>query len=184
MIRSAATILCLMLLAPSPMRGADGSDTRLEKSAFFAYVGREFIFTIEVVEPGAPILNFVSMSEREEKLLAKNIRLFLGNRYASVKLFSIEIDRNQPPLLVSSSRIHPRSSFGFRLEGSLEGVTELYEVEITLENEKFQLVPLSEFDFETLVRKVNRINLGSPDFRDDFRVLKLDLLGSRSSQRR
>ncbi|MEJ2109227.1 MAG: hypothetical protein P8Z37_04795 [Acidobacteriota bacterium] len=184
MIRFTVTILCLILLVPLPMWGSDESDHQLEKSAYFAYVGREYIFTIEVVEPGALILNFVSMSDREEKLLAKNIRLFLGNRYASVKLFSIEVDRHQPPLLVSSSRMHPRSSFGFRLEGSLEGVTELYEAEIKLENDKYQLVPLSKFDFETLVRKVNRINLGSPDFRDDFRVLNLELQGTRSSLRR
>jgi hypothetical protein len=80
--------------------------------------------------------------------------------------------------------MHPRSSFGFGLEGSFGKAEELYGAEIKLREEIFKLVPLSKFDFETLVLKVNRLNLRSPDFRDDFRVLDLKLMGQRSSQRR
>ena len=156
----------------------------LEKSAYFAYVDREFIFTVEVVRPGVPIFNFVSLVDREEKLQAKNIRLELGNRQAVVETFHIEAARNQQPLIVITRRMLPRSSFGFRLEGNFEKARELYGVEISLDKEQFKLAPLSKFDFETLVLKVNRLNLGSPDFADDFRVLKLDFLGSRSSRKR
>ena len=156
----------------------------LEKSAYFAYVDREFIFTVEVVRPGVPIFNFVSMVDREEKLQAKNIRLILGNRHVATDLFHIEAARNQQPLMVTTLRMHPRSSFGFRLEGNFDKAGELHGVEVKLDEETFKLDPLSKFDFETLVLKVNRLNLGSPDFADDFRVLKLDFLGSRSSRKR
>jgi hypothetical protein len=61
---------------------------------------------------------------------------------------------------------------------------ELYGVEIELGEEKFNLAPLCEADFEALVLKVNQLNLGSPDFRDDFRVLNLELIGQRSSPAR
>ena len=159
-------------------------DSPLEKSAYFAYVDREFIFTVEVVKPGVPILNFVSMVDREEKLQAKNVRLSLGNRQEVAEIFHIEANRNQQPFKVISLRIRPRSSFGFRLEGNFGKTKELYGVEITLDREKFKLEPLSEFDFETLVLKVNRLNLGSPDFAEDFRVLKLEFMGSRSTKRR
>jgi hypothetical protein len=152
-----------------------------EKSAYFAYVDPDYIFTIEVVSPGTPLLNFVSMTDREGNLQAKNITLSFGNRQAAVKLFSIEADRYQQPLTVYSLRMHPRSSFGFRLEGSFGKAEELYGAEIKLGEEKFKLVPLSKFDFETLVLKVNRLNLRSPDFRDDFRVLDLKLMGQKSS---
>ena len=43
----------------------------------------------------------------------------------------------------------------------------------------FFLAPLSSFDFENLALKVNRLNLGSPDLRDDWRVLKLEPIGTR-----
>ncbi len=156
----------------------------MEKSAYFAYVDREFIFTVEVVKPGIPLLNFVSMVNREEKLQAKNIRLFLGNRQAVVEIFHIEADRGQQPFKVVSLRMRPRSSFGFRLEGNFGEAEELYGAEINLDKENFKLIPLSKFEFETLVLKVNRLNLGSPDFTDDFRVLKLEFMGSRYSKRR
>jgi hypothetical protein len=176
-----AFLLCCHL--PAPGFSAEGVES-LEKSAYFAYVDRDYIFTIEVVSPGTPLFNFVSMTDREDNLQAKNITLSFGNRQAAVKMFSIEADRYQQPMRVSSLRMHARSSFGFRLEGSFGKTEELYGAEIKLGEEKFKLVPLSKFDFETLVLKVNRLNLGSPDFRDDFRVLDLKLMGQRSSQPR
>ena len=182
-------VLLYLMLLPLLVSGGLSAEeaeeeTPLERSAYFAYVDREFIFTVEVVKPGIPLLNFVSMVDREEKLLAKNIRLALGNRLTSTDVFHIEAGRNQQPLKVTTLRMRPRSSFGFRLEGGFGKTEELYGVEITLDKEKFKLAPLSRFDFETLVLKVNRLNLGSPDFADDFRVLRLDFLGSRSAPKR
>jgi hypothetical protein len=174
----------LLLLLPTASLEFAVADPEPEKSPYFAYVGREYIFTIEVVKPGTPLLNFVSVTDREENLAAKNVRLFLGNRQVPVKLFVVEADRYQQPLVISSVSVHPRSSFGFRLQGSFDDTTELYGVQIDLGGDIFKLAPLSKFAFETLVRKVDRLNLGSPDFRDDYRVLNLDLLGSRSSRRK
>jgi hypothetical protein len=124
------------------------------------------------------------MVDREERLRANNIRLALGNRQTTPDIFHIEAGPNQQPFKVTFLRIRPRSSFGFRLEGNFEKTEELHGVEINFENESFKLEPLSKFDFETLVLKVNRLNLGSPDFADDFRVLKLNSLGNRSTKRR
>jgi hypothetical protein len=183
-MRPVTTILIMTLLLPLSMYGADETDTALKKSAYFAFVGREFIFTIEVVKPGTPILNFVSITDRDENLQAKSIRLSFGNRQIAAELFSIETDRYQQPSLVPSLTMHPRSSFGFRLEGNFGKSIEISGAEIRLGEDTFKLAPLSKFDFETLVRKINRINLGSPDFRDDYRVLKLDYLGSRLSKSR
>ncbi|MBN2319262.1 MAG: hypothetical protein JXR49_09305 [Acidobacteria bacterium] len=177
-------LLYLMLLPLLAAGELPEEDPPLEKSAYFAYVDREFIFTVEVVKPGIPLLNFVSMVDREEILRAKDIRLALGNRQVVVETFNIETALKQPPLIVTTLRMHPRSSFGFRLEGNFGKAKELYGAEIKLDEERFKLEPLSKFNFETLVLKVNRLNLGSPDFSDDFRVLKLDFLGNRSSRRR
>jgi hypothetical protein len=178
----ALPVFLISLLSAAGVSSAE--EPGLEKSAYFAYVDREFIFTVEVVKPGAPLLNFVSLTDGEEKLTAKNIHLQIGNRQAVTSLFHVEADRYQQPLTVSSLRMHPRSSFGFRLEGNFGNIEELYGVDIDLGEEKFKLAPLSKFEFETLVLKINRLNLGSPDFRDDFRVLNLELIGLRSFSRR
>ena len=66
--------LLLQLIPANGMQEEAEEEQPLEKSAYFAYVDREFIFTVEVVKPGIPILNFVSMVDREEKLRPKNIR--------------------------------------------------------------------------------------------------------------
>jgi len=185
-MRFQAVLLSAMLLL-SPLKAVGvqtEEEPELEKSAYFAYVDREFVFTIEVVKPGIPLLNFVSMVDRKEKLEARNVRLSMGNRMAAVEIFHVEAGRNQQPFKVISMSINPRSSFGFRLEGNFGDATELYGAEITIGREKFKLVPLSKFDFETLVLKVNKLNLGSPDFSQDFRVLKLNFMGSRTTRRR
>jgi hypothetical protein len=155
----------------------------LEKSAFFAFVDRDFIFTIEVVQPGVPLLNFVSMTDRDAKLQAKNVRLTLENRKAAAKVFTVETGGVSQPIPMAILTIHPRSSFGVRLKGEFENVGEILGATIRLGSEDLKLAPLSSFDFEVLVAKVNQINLGSPDFSEDWRVLRLERFGERSPVR-
>ena len=171
-------------LAQVPSGTPNAEKQPLKKSAYFAFVDRDYIFTIEVVKPGIPILNFVSMTDQDVRLSAKNVRLTLGNRKAPVTLFAIESGEFQRPMVVTSMTIHPRSSFGFRLEGNFGRTEELYGVTIQLGTEDLILDPLLSFDFEGLVLKVNSLNLGSPDFSQDWRVLKLERLGSRVPARR
>lgn len=176
------SLLGLLPQAPAEMRPAEKQ--ALEKSAYFAFVDRDYIFTVEVVKPGIPLLNFVSMTEHEIRLSAKNVRLALGNRKAPVNLFAVEPGALQKAMVVPSMTIHPRSSFGVRLDGNFGNAEELYGVFIRLGAEDLQLAPLTSFEFESLVLKVNNINLGSPDFREDWQVLRLEVLGSRSPTRR
>lgn len=180
--RSAMGLCGITLLAcVTTVIGFSEEESAPEKSAYFAFVGRDYIFTIEVVKPGTPLLNFVSMTDQEKKLDAKNVLLFLGNRKVAAKLFFIDAGAGEQSIPVTSVRMHPRSSFGFRIQGSYGETSELHGAEIKIGEDTFKLAPLSEFDFETLVRKVNRINLESPDFRDDYRVLKLEYIGTQSS---
>jgi hypothetical protein len=181
MIRS-ILLFCLFVVpqtAPKLTRSSPVESGPLEKSAFFAFVDHDYIFTIEIVKPGVPLLNFVSMADEESKIYARDIRLDLGNRKASAKLLSVETGEFQHPMSVASLAIHARSSFGLRIDGAFGDAKELYGATIRVGDEDLQLVPLSSFDFESLVLRVNRLNLGSPDFTDDWRVLKLDVLGTR-----
>jgi hypothetical protein len=156
----------------------------LEKSPYFAFVDRDYIFTIEVVKPGVPLLNFVSMTEQDIRFYAKNVRLSLENRKEAVRFFVIETGDVRQPMKVASMTIHPRSSFGLRIEGDFSDALEFFGATIRLGSEDLELAPLTYFEFESLVLKVNRINLASPDFRDDWRVLRLERLGSRASIKR
>ena len=172
------------LLAQVPPEMPSAEKQPLEKSPYFAFVDRDYIFTVEVVKPGIPILNFVSMTEQDIRLSAKNVLIALGNRKAAVNLFAIEPGGFQRAMVVPSLTIHPRSSFGVRLDGNFGQAEELYGVTIKLGTEDLKLAPLTSFGFEGLVLKVNSLNLGSPDFRDDWRVLRMEVLGSRSPARR
>lgn len=179
MIQSSLFLAFLFLLqAPKP-----ASDAPIEKSAYLVYVDREYIFTIEMVRPGVPLFNFISMTNEENNLPAKNIRLTFENRKVVVKFFTIDTG-TRDPMSVFSTAVHPRSSFGFRLNGEFGDVRELFGATVQMGTDDFKLVPLKSFDFETLAAKINRINLGSPDFSDDWRVLQLELIGTRLRARR
>ncbi len=160
------------------------SSQPLEKSSCYAFADRDYIFTIEVVKPGVPLLNFVSMTDADISLPAKNVRLTLENRKVAAKLFAIEAGDFQQPMVVTSLTIHPRSSFGVRIEGDFGNAEQLYGATIRLGAEDLKLVPLTSMDFDNFVLKVDRLNLGSPDFSDDWRVLRLEPLGSRSPARK
>jgi len=151
-----------------------------DKSPYFAFVGRDYIFTVEVVEKEGILLNFVSMIDQDVLLPAKNIRFTLENRKVVAKLFSIETGISGQPMLLPSLTIHPRSSFGVEIEADCGEIKELHGVTIRVGDEDLKLAALDSFDFESLVLKVNRINLGSPDFSEDWQVLKLRTLGNRS----
>jgi hypothetical protein len=163
---------------PSP--AAPGESKPLDKSAYFAFVDREYIFTIEMVKPGVPLFNFISMTDEEQLLPAKEVRLTLENRKAPGKFFMVDTGDPKQPVIIPSVRLRPKSSFGVRLQGDFGEAREALGVTVRCGDEDFALVPLSGFDFENLALKVNRLNLGSPDLREDWRVLKLEVMGTRS----
>jgi hypothetical protein len=71
-----------------------------------------------------------------------------------------------------------------RLQGDFGGAKEINGAAVRLGDEDFKLAPLTSFEFENLVLKINRVNLDSPDFADDWHVLKLELIGSREKAKR
>jgi hypothetical protein len=167
------------LQADLPAQTKSGGAADPEKSAYFAFVDRDFIFTIEMVSPGVPLLNFVSMLDEEKVLSAKLVRLTLENRKASALTFLVDTGDPQEPVTIPSITMRPRSSFGVRIKGDFGSEKEVLGVTLRVGSEDFKLAPLTSLAFENLVIKVNRINLSSPDFRDDWQAVKLEVLGSR-----
>jgi hypothetical protein len=160
-----------------PQAGAAGD---LEKSAYFAFVDHDYIFTVEVVGPGIPLLNFVSMTDNAKVLAAKLVRVRLENRTVVPTIFLIDTGDPKEPITSASLTMKSRSSFGVRIQGDFGDAKELMGVTIRVGEEDFKLAPLTSLAFENLVLKVNRLNLGSPDFRDDWNLLKLEVIGTRS----
>src|SRR5512139_1302229 len=110
-----ALLLALFALfqAPAEPQTALKSRPRFpDKSQYFAFVDRTYVFTIEVEKPGVVLFNFVSMADSDVTLAAKNIRLALENRKVPGKLFAIETADPKQPMLLPSLTMHPRSSFG------------------------------------------------------------------------
>jgi hypothetical protein len=171
----------IMQVAPKPGSDSAGLERKSpETSSYFAFVDREYIFTVEIVKPGLPILNFISMSENESTLVAGQIRLAIENRPVPGKLFIIDTGDPKAPIMTPTIRIHARSSFGVTINGEFNEAKECSGVTLWMGLEAFTLAPLTGFDFENLALKVSRINLASPDFSDDWRALKLDSLGTRA----
>jgi hypothetical protein len=177
-------VLCLASLLQAPqsapagqVRGGPPGD--LEKSAYFAFVDRDYIFTVEIVDAGISILNFVSMADKPGVLAAKQIRLRLENRTVVTRFFLVDTGNPKEPVITPSVNMKPRSSFGLRIQADLGESRELSGVTLRVGDEDFRLAPLGSLAFENLALKVNRINLGSPDFRDDWNALKLETIGTR-----
>jgi len=168
----------------TPEQQKSGPAAPLEKSAYFAFVDRDFMFTVELVRAGVPLFNFVSMQDTEYPLSANQVRLTLDTRKVPARFFLVDTGNPKEPLIVASLKVRPRSSFGVRLQGDFESAKEIDGAAVRLGDEDFKLVPLTSFDFENLVLKINRLNLDSPDFTDDWRVLKLESKGSRETVKR
>jgi len=177
-------LLVCQAAAGAPPLQKPGPAAPLERSAYFAFVDRDFMFTVELVRPGVPLFNFVSMMDRAFLLNANQVRLTLDIRKVPARFFVVDTGNPKEPLIVPSLTVRSRSSFGVRLQGDYEGAKEIDGAAVRLGDEDFKLVPLTSFDFENLALKINRLNLDSPDFTDDWRVLKLESMGSRESAKR
>lgn len=178
-------LMCLALLNLVPQSGPlgqkqIGGQVISSKSAYFAFVDHDYIFTVEVIGPGIALLNFVSMAEDAKALSAKQVRLKLENRTIVIKSFLIDTGDPKQPLTTASLTMRPRSSFGARIQGDLGDTKELWGVTVRVGEEDLKLAPLTSLGFENLVLKVNRINLGSPNFRDDWQAVKLEVMGTRA----
>jgi hypothetical protein len=178
---SAAWLPLLLLAAVAAAAQSPAKAT--DRSAYFAFVDRQYVFTVEMVSPGVPILNFVYLDSEEHVLSAKQVRVALEDRRVAAKFFVVDTGNPKEPMIVPSVRMRPRSSFGVRLQGEFGGEKELLGVRVRVADQEFRLAPLSSLDFESLVVKVNRLNLDSPDINDDWRVLKLETLGERMPAR-
>jgi hypothetical protein len=160
----------------------------LEQSRCHVFIDYQFIWTLEVVSDyqgnSTPILNIVTIVDGQWDLRPNQIHLKEGNRREfEIERFSIDTgvgDGLQRKYL----KVLGESFIGIDLQGEFQQLDELTEVSIELGNDVFVLEPVDCLRFETIVHQVNQINYDSPDIRQDYDVLKIDVLGKREARRR
>ena len=83
------------------------------------------------------------------------------------------------PYLTNYLKVLGNSFIGIDLVGEFEDFRKLKEVQIELGKNLFTLSPVHPAAFESLAIKINQINVDSPDIREDYQVLGINMLGKK-----
>lgn len=167
------------IVSPAAAQAAGGSKCHV-------YVGYEFIWTFEIVN-GTPVVNVITFTEGEWMLRPEQIVIGTGDtrrRGARIRQFSIDTGVQGDPYNINFLRVHGNSFFGFDLLGDFSNYQNPAQVHIDLGNYRYTLQPIDCLDYEMLAGKISEVNFNSPDVRDDFRVLEIELAGKRSPRPR
>lgn len=180
-MRPPSPLLILLLAVVTCTGRAAGQAADAQPSGCHVYIGYELIWTFEMVS-GTPVLNIVSFVEGEWMLRPEQI-LIQGRdqrrRGARIRRFSIDTGVPGDPYNVNFLRVQGNSFIGLDLLGDFSNYQTPASVKIDLGNHRYELQPVDCLDFEMLVEKISRVNFNSPDIREDFRVLKIEVMGRR-----
>lgn len=175
--------LLYLLLVLSPSLRAQDADSA-SAATCFVFIDAQFIWTLEVAETPdgrpVPILNIVTMDRGEWDFRPAQVSLVNGDgRIADIKRFSINTGVDGEPYLTNYLKVLGNNFIGVDLTGDFEEFRRLKEVRIELGKNLFRLTPVHPVAYESLAMKINQINVASPDIREDFKVLGINLLGER-----
>ncbi len=173
-------LLMLLFLSSLLSNQADRSSA----ATCFVFIDTQYIWTLEVVTTpdnrAVPILNILTLDRGEWDFRPVQVTLVNeSGRIADVKRFSINTGVEGEPYLTNYLKVLGNNFIGVDLIGDLEDFRKLSEVRIELGKNLFRLTPVHPAAYEALAAKINQINLASPDIREDFKVLGLNLLGER-----
>jgi hypothetical protein len=183
LIQRTPFILIYLLMLLSPFLRAQAVDSAAAATCF-VFIDTQFIWTLEIAETPdgrpVPILNIVTMDRGEWDFRPAQVSLVNGEgRIADIKRFSINTGVDGEPYLTNYLKVLGNNFIGVDLTGDFEDFRRLKEVRIELGKNLFRLTPVHPVAYESLASKINQINVASPDIRDDFRVLGINLLGER-----
>ena len=178
------TLVALLLV--SGMVQAFGQVAALQQSRCHVFIDYDFIWTLEIIHsPGkkpVPILNIITFSEEQDDFRPEQVHLFsAAGKEAKIDRFSIETGVEGEPYLTTYLKLQGSSFIGMDLEGKFDGFEEVSKVVIDVGDDRFNLQPIDCLDFETLAQKINQVNFDSPQIREDFEVLKIELYGKREA---
>jgi len=163
-------------------------ETPPKSSACHVFIDNQFIWTLEVTRTAsgspAPILNIITFIEGQWDLRPSQIHLVNDHkREAEIEKFSIDTGIIEDPYYLRYLKVQGGSFIGLDLLGDFEGFEALRQVVIELGDSRFTLEPVDCLDFETIAQQINQINFDSPDIRQDYEVLHIELRGHREARR-
>lgn len=175
-------LICLLLVI-SPTFRAQAADSA-SAATCFVFIDTQFIWTLEIAETPdgrpVPILNIVTLDRGEWDFRPAQVSLVNGDGgIADIKRFSINTGVDGEPYLTNYLKVLGNNFIGVDLTGDFEDFRRLKEVRIELGKNLFRLTPVHPVAYESLASKINQINVASPDIREDFKVLGINLLGER-----
>lgn len=170
-------------------QGIAGQPQKVDVSACHVFIDHQYIWTLEVKldenNKPVPILNSVTLGEGEWDLRPDQLHLVNSrHKEARIEKFSIDTGVAGEPYIVRYLKVLGDSFIGLDLIGDFQDFSELSEVSIELGDNLFILAPVDCLDFESIAHQINQINFDSPDIRQDYEVLKIELIGKREARRR
>ena len=175
-------LLILLLCCFVPLH-AQVSDSALA-STCFVFVDTQYIWTLEVVltpdNKPVPILNIITLTRGEWDFRPIQVDLVnMEGRIADIKRFSMNTGVEGEPYLTNYLNVLGNSFIGVDLVGEFEEFRQLSEVRIKLGTNLFKLTPVQPAAFESLVTRIDQVNVDSPDIREDFREAGISPTGGR-----
>jgi len=165
---------------PAEPRISEDSADKEASGKYFVFVDYDYIFTLELVENKVPILSFANITDKRLQLSPGGILLYMRGRRYPVRFLVMDTGNDREHVTIPSTKMYGHSSFGYALKGDFDGMQKLDKVSVKVLGEVLQFEPVSRNEFEVLAAKINRINLASPDIRDDYRVLRIPIKGKRT----
>jgi hypothetical protein len=162
---------------------------KVDSSKCHAFIDYKSIWSLEIVEdfdkPPVPILNVITFTDDEAPLRPEQIHIYnrQGKR-AEIKRFAIDTGVAGDPYITNFLKVLGNSFFGMDLTGDFTDFQEPTQVSIELGEYEYQLQAVACLDFEALAQQVDKINVNSPDIREDFSVLKIPHLGKKGPRKR
>jgi hypothetical protein len=172
----------MMFLVPEILEGKYSS-THPPVSRCHVFIDQKNIWTLEtIVTPGEeiiPILNIITLSPGKWEFRPRQIHIFnkSGSR-AHITKMAMDTGPLGESYLTTYLFIRGNSLIGLELLGNFNNFAEPANVLIDLEKNQFRLKPIDCVNFEHLTKKINRINLNSPNIWEDFEILQINPLGS------
>ncbi len=183
LIRKRFFSLLMLLLFFSPVLRAQAVESA-SSATCFVFIDTQYIWTLEIAETPygrpVPILNIVTLDRGEWDFRPVQVTLVNeSGRIADVKKFSINTGVEGEPYLTNYLKVLGNNFIGVDLIGDFGDFHRLSEVRIELGKDLFKLTPVHPAAYEALAAKIDQVNLASPDIREDFKVLGINLLGER-----
>ncbi|HLV01949.1 MAG TPA: hypothetical protein VKZ59_11820 [Acidobacteriota bacterium] len=162
----------------------DGAPSRCH-----VFIDYNFIWTLEMVQSpsqsNVPILNIITFEEGTWDLRPDQIHLQNpSGQEAEIKRFSMDTGIEDEPYLTPYLKVQGDSFIGLDLEGDFQNFGELQRVYIDLGDSRFELQAVDCLDFEGIAERINQVNFDSPDVREDYAVLQIQLMGRRVARPR